>query len=76
MNRQQLDQRNADTIRKHYRALTDNSGQPSQQLLDDLAAIADEHRGEHAPVEIIPVEPKTVLPKSAPRRTPARRTVK
>ncbi len=42
MDRAELDRRNTAAIRRHYRDLTD-TGQPPQQLLDDLAATAGEH---------------------------------
>jgi len=41
--RDDLDARNAAAIRRHWRDLVDLGGQPSAALLDDLAAVADEH---------------------------------
>lgn len=87
MNRDQLDQRHTTAIRRHYRDLTD-TGQPPAQLLDELAAIADEHaqhidsttlaRTVMPPSEIIPVaaEHAEAPGRPAPRRTAARRSAK
>lgn len=88
MNREQLDTKNAAAIRHHYRTLSDNSGQPPHQLLDDLAVIADEYaqgidsttlgRPVMPPSETIPVgtEHASAPAKPAPRRTSTRRTAK
>lgn len=91
MTRDQLDARHTAAIRRHWRSLVDSGGQPPQELLDELAAIADEHSDERVrgALEIIEVA-KPALPapgpaaealmpkaaKPAPRRTPARRTAK
>ncbi|MGH3190009.1 MAG: hypothetical protein ACRDOL_22640 [Streptosporangiaceae bacterium] len=91
MNREQLDQRNAAAIRRHWRTLTDNGGTPPQQLLEDLAAIADLHAqglGSTTPgtppAAILP--PSEMIPVTAehaaapatptPRRTATRRRAK
>ncbi|HTX49210.1 MAG TPA: hypothetical protein VME40_07455 [Caulobacteraceae bacterium] len=87
MDRKQLDQRNTATIRRHWRTLTDNGGQPPQQLLDDLAATAIQHAADMTtppsmpilpPSETIPVktEHAAAPAKTAPRRTTPRRTAK
>lgn len=43
MNRTDLDARNAAAVRRYARHLADSDGRPPQALLDDLAAVADEH---------------------------------
>jgi len=72
MNRDELNRRNTAAITHWWTTMRD-SGRVEPGLLSDLAGIADEHarqhalsieeshRGEHAPVKLIPVEPKTVL---------------
>ncbi len=92
MNREQLDQRNTATIRRHWRTLTDNGGQPPQQLLDDLAETAGRHAIDETreaaklalgtsimpPSGMIPVtaERAAAPGKAAPRRTTTRRGAK
>lgn len=46
MNRADLDARNTAAVRRYARQLADSDGRPPQALLDDLAAIADEHAAE------------------------------
>jgi hypothetical protein len=81
MNRDQLAQRHTAAITRWWVTMRD-TGKVHPELLTDLAGIADEHarqhalsieeghRGEHAPVEIIPVEPKTMLRPKAPTSPP------
>lgn len=43
MTREQLDELNAGAVRRHFRAIADRDGRIPQQLLDDLASIAEQH---------------------------------
>jgi hypothetical protein len=46
MKRDDLDARNWAIVRKHWRRLMDNSQEPPPGMLDDLAAVADEHAAD------------------------------
>ena len=43
MTKEQLDAAHTTVIRKHYRKLEDRPGRVHAELLDDLAAIANQH---------------------------------
>ena len=78
--RQELTDSHTRVIQRHWRSLVDSEGRPGRPLLDELAAIADdharslddEHRSETVPV--MPVVPEAAAPKADPVTPIAART--